>query len=80
VDGFNLTVALTGASGGAMKKVADCTIRMPTDETPRIQECHILTGHMICEIAEEMLCESPEAKAPAPDFAAVTRHQARGAK
>ncbi len=49
------TVALTGASGGAMKGVADCTICIPSEETPRIQECHILAGHIICEIAEEML-------------------------
>ena len=48
------TIALTG-SGGTMKDVADCTICIPSDETPRIQECHILTGHIICEIAEEML-------------------------
>lgn len=51
------TVALTGASGGLMKKVADCTLCIPSEETPRIQECHILTGHIICEIAEEMLFE-----------------------
>jgi D-sedoheptulose 7-phosphate isomerase len=49
------TVALTGASGGKMKEVADCTIRIPSEETPRIQECHILTGHIICEIVEETL-------------------------
>ena len=49
------TVALTGASGGLMKEVADCTLCVPSDETPRIQECHILMGHIICEIAEEML-------------------------
>jgi D-sedoheptulose 7-phosphate isomerase len=49
------TVALTGASGGKMKDVADCTIRIPSEETPRIQECHILAGHIICEIAEELL-------------------------
>jgi D-sedoheptulose 7-phosphate isomerase len=49
------TVALTGASGGLMKEVADCTLCVPSNETPRIQECHILTGHIICEIAEEML-------------------------
>lgn len=49
------TVALTGASGGKMKEVADCTICIPSEETPRIQECHILTGHIICEIAEESL-------------------------
>ena len=51
------TVALTGATGGKMKSVADCTIRIPSEETPRIQECHILTGHIICEIAEQMLFE-----------------------
>ena len=49
------TVALVGASGGAMKKLADCALCMPSDETPRIQECHILTGHLICEIVEQML-------------------------
>lgn len=49
------TVAITGASGGKMKDVADCTISIPSEETPRIQECHILAGHIICEIVEEML-------------------------
>jgi D-sedoheptulose 7-phosphate isomerase len=52
------TVAFTGASGGAMKDVADCTIRIPSEETPRIQECHILTGHIICEIVEQVMFES----------------------
>lgn len=51
------TVALTGVSGGKMKDMADCTIRIPSQETPRIQECHILTGHIICEIAEGLLFE-----------------------
>ena len=54
------TVALTGASGGLMKKIAHCTLCIPSEETPRIQECHILTGHIICEIAEEMLFEDPQ--------------------
>ncbi|HEY0704509.1 MAG TPA: D-sedoheptulose 7-phosphate isomerase [Candidatus Acidoferrales bacterium] len=49
------SVALAGKSGGAMKNVADCTICIPSDETPRIQECHILTGHLICEIVEEVM-------------------------
>jgi D-sedoheptulose 7-phosphate isomerase len=49
------TVALTGAAGGAMKLIADCTICAPSNETPRIQECHILMGHIICEIVEETL-------------------------
>jgi D-sedoheptulose 7-phosphate isomerase len=51
------TVALAGLTGGAMKNLADCAICIPSVETPRIQECHILTGHLICEIAEEMLFE-----------------------
>jgi D-sedoheptulose 7-phosphate isomerase len=53
------TIALTG-SGGKMKDLADCAICIPSEETPRIQECHILTGHIICEIAEEMLLDPSE--------------------
>jgi D-sedoheptulose 7-phosphate isomerase len=53
------TIALTGA-GGKMKDLADCAICIPSEDTPRIQECHILTGHIICEIAEEMLMEPSE--------------------
>lgn len=49
------SVALTGRSGGALKNIADCTICIPSEETPRIQECHILTGHLICELVEEVL-------------------------
>jgi D-sedoheptulose 7-phosphate isomerase len=52
-------VGLTGANGGPIEHVADCTIRIPCDETPRVQECHILTGHIICEIVEEVLCGDP---------------------
>ena len=57
---FMYTVALTGASGGSMRAVADCTIRIPSDETPRIQECHVFTGHLICEIVEMVMFASPE--------------------
>jgi D-sedoheptulose 7-phosphate isomerase len=49
------SVALAGKSGGAMKNITDCTICIPSDETPRIQECHILTGHLICELVEEVM-------------------------
>ena len=51
-------MALTGGSGGAIKNLADCAICIPSEETPRIQESHILTGHLICEIVEEMLFEA----------------------
>jgi D-sedoheptulose 7-phosphate isomerase len=49
------SVALTGKSGGALKDIAKCAIRIPSVETPRIQECHVLTGHLICEIVEEVM-------------------------
>lgn len=49
-------VALTGASGGLLRNIADCVISIPSEETPRIQECHVLTGHIILEIVEQMMC------------------------
>jgi D-sedoheptulose 7-phosphate isomerase len=61
------TVALTGASSGLMGDVADCTISIPSKETPRIQESHILTGHLICEIAEQMLFDDAKNEVPQPD-------------
>lgn len=53
-------VALTGASGGELRIVADCNIRIPSEDTPRVQECHILTGHIICELVEETLFPDSE--------------------
>ena len=50
------SIALTGASGGALRNIADCAICIPSEETPRIQECHILVGHIICEIVEQLMC------------------------
>lgn len=49
------TAALTGASGGKLKDAADYCICVPSSETPRIQECHILIGHIIAELAEQAL-------------------------
>jgi D-sedoheptulose 7-phosphate isomerase len=49
------TIALAGGPGSSMEALADCAICIPSSETPRIQECHILTGHIICEIVEETL-------------------------
>jgi D-sedoheptulose 7-phosphate isomerase len=64
-------VALTGASGGILRNVADCTICIPSEETPRIQECHILTGHLICEVVESMLCDDSGAGVQEANFAAM---------
>jgi D-sedoheptulose 7-phosphate isomerase len=71
------TVALTGASGGAMKKIADCTICVPTEETPRIQECHILAGHIICEIVELVLFDDAENGVATKDFATTSSHRGK---
>jgi len=49
------TVALTGASGGKLKGTVEFCLRAPSNETPRIQECHILMGHIISELVEETI-------------------------
>jgi len=49
------TVALVGRDGGEMAKVADFAIVVPSNATPRIQESHILIGHIICDIIEKEL-------------------------
>lgn len=49
------TVALVGRDGGEMAKLADYAIVVPSNATPRIQESHILIGHMICDIIEKEL-------------------------
>jgi D-sedoheptulose 7-phosphate isomerase len=46
------TVALTGAAGGGLLDKVDHCICVPSKETPRIQECHILVGHIISELVE----------------------------
>ena len=48
-----ITVGLTGESGGAMKELCDYCICVPSSETPRVQEAHILIGHIICAVVEE---------------------------
>lgn len=48
-----LTVALVGKDGGEMAKMADIAIVVPSNSTPRIQESHILIGHILCDIIEK---------------------------
>jgi D-sedoheptulose 7-phosphate isomerase len=48
-----ITVGFTGASGGKMKTLSDYLINVPSTDTPRIQESHILLGHIICQLVEE---------------------------
>ena len=48
-----LTVGFTGKDGGKMKDICDIMICVPSVDTPRIQESHILIGHIICQLIEE---------------------------
>jgi D-sedoheptulose 7-phosphate isomerase len=52
-----VTVGLTGRTGGKLPSAVDHCICIPSDQTPRIQEAHILTGHILCELIEEALFE-----------------------
>jgi D-sedoheptulose 7-phosphate isomerase len=50
-----LTIGLTGSTGGKMADFCDICIKVPSNDTPRIQEVHIMIGHIICFIVEEEL-------------------------
>ena len=50
-----VTVAFTGETGGKMKEVSKYLINIPSTNTPRIQECHMILGHTICELVEMQL-------------------------
>ena len=50
-----ITIGMTGQTGGKMKDICDILINVPSSDTPRIQESHILVGHIICELVEEAL-------------------------
>jgi D-sedoheptulose 7-phosphate isomerase len=49
------TIGLTGAGGGSMRELVDVLIAAPSSETPRIQECHILVGHALCDAVERAI-------------------------
>lgn len=49
------TISMTGESGGKMKDISDYLINVPSADTPRIQEAHIMIGHIICQLVEENL-------------------------
>lgn len=50
-----ITVGFTGLTGGQMKSLSDYLIYIPSTDTPRIQEAHILVGHIICQLVEEKI-------------------------
>ena len=49
------TIGLTGEKGGLMLDYCDLVFNVPSSDTPRIQECHILIGHTICQFVEERI-------------------------
>jgi len=49
------TMALTGESGGKLRPLVDLCLRVPSGDTPRIQEAHITIGHIICDLVEAEL-------------------------
>ena len=50
-----IVISFTGATGGKMKDCCDFLFNVPSTDTPRIQESHILIGHIICQLVEEQL-------------------------
>jgi D-sedoheptulose 7-phosphate isomerase len=56
-----VTVALTGRFGSMLEEVSRYCLCVPSDETPRIQECHILIGHIISQITEQHMFAAREA-------------------
>lgn len=50
-----ISIGLTGEHGGEMSTLCDYCIKVPSTETPRIQEVHILIGHLICAVVEEAI-------------------------
>jgi D-sedoheptulose 7-phosphate isomerase len=53
-----VTVGFTGQEGGKMKPLSDYLLNVPSTDTPRIQESHIMLGHIICQLVEEIYFKS----------------------
>ena len=54
------TFAMTGETGGRLMTLADHCLRVPSASTARVQEVHILAGHMLCDLIEAEICEAHE--------------------
>ena len=51
------TISFSGRDGGSMKALCDVNLVVPADDTPRIQEMHIVIGHIICQLIEQKCAE-----------------------
>ena len=56
-----ITIGFTGLTGGQLKPHCDHLINVPSTDTPRIQESHILIGHIICQLVEEKIFNTSQA-------------------
>ncbi len=65
------TIGMTGKTGGKMAEFCDILIKIPSAKTPHIQECHIMLGHIICQIIEDSIF----GEAYGPDTAALLKIQ-----
>lgn len=54
-----IVIGMTGSGGGKLKELCDYLIPVPSSTTPRIQESHIVIGHVLCEMIENSLFENP---------------------
>ncbi|MFQ5877408.1 MAG: SIS domain-containing protein [Acidobacteriota bacterium] len=61
-----LTLGLTGRGGGPMRRLCRHLIAVPSRETPRIQEIHILVGHILCQLVDDALFPGRRSSRPAP--------------
>lgn len=50
-----ITIGMTGEAGGELKDLSDYLFNVPSNDTPRIQEAHMLIGHTICQLVEESI-------------------------
>ncbi len=53
------TVGFTGKEGGAMSDLVDVLLKVPSESPPRIQEAHLLLGHIVCELVEQEISRGP---------------------
>ncbi|KAB2832442.1 MAG: SIS domain-containing protein, partial [Candidatus Brocadia sp.] len=53
-----ITIGFTGEDGGLLKDAVDICLKIPSASTPRIQECHITVGHILCSLIEKELFET----------------------
>lgn len=53
------TIGLTGGSGGELASLCDHSIVVPSNDVQRIQECHMLIAHIVCDLVEQMISDNP---------------------